>query len=85
MENGAILGDDTVDEAQIASHAAKLVENPSRHEQDGDAPGPCSGDGFPDQRAHRIIARGRSVIVQREHRQFHSENLAGMTCRGQCT
>jgi hypothetical protein len=66
-----VLGNDTVDEMKAANHAAQVVENFSRDEEDDNAPRPCGGNGFSHLRIHHLATGDGAVVIKRDDRQLH--------------
>lgn len=71
MHDGAVLGDDSVDEVQVPSNAPQVLEDTSRHEQDDDAARPRGSNGRPHGGVEHISASDGAVVVDGDHGQFH--------------
>ena len=76
MRDGAVLGDDTVDEMQIAGHATQLVEDPAGHEEHRIAACSRVGNRVAHRWIERLVVRDRTVVVEREHRRLHPDPLS---------
>jgi hypothetical protein len=71
MQDAAVLGDDAVDETQVAGDPAELVENPAGHEQDLDAARPDDGDRVAHVGPDDVVARDGAVVVECQYEELH--------------
>ena len=75
MDNGAVLGNDTIDEVQVTSDPPQFVKNSAGDQQNDAALGP----GLRDRVSHRGIEHATlsdgAVIIERDNRHFHRSLL----------
>ena len=72
VEDGAILGDNDINEMKVAGHAPELVQAASRDDDDRDASCARVGNGIASGRVQPVVLSSRSVVVQRNDPEFHS-------------
>jgi hypothetical protein len=66
MHHGAVLRDYSVHEIEVARDAPQVVEPAAGHEDHGDSAMSCFRDGLEYGAIDAVVARDRSVIIQRQ-------------------
>jgi hypothetical protein len=64
MKDGAVLGDDSVHEVQVAGDPTELAQDTSGHEQDDDASRPGIRNGVAHRWIETIALGDRAVVVE---------------------
>jgi hypothetical protein len=70
-DDGAILRNHGVDQAQVTHEPTQIVKYPSRDNHDGYAVGPDLQDGLSDVGIEDTVLGDRPVIVKRQHTEPH--------------
>ena len=83
MHQRAVFGDYTVHEMEFPGDATKVVEAATCYQHDGNATASRCGDGVEYRRIQPIVASDGAVVIQCEHREFHSvtECWENLRCR----
>ena len=71
VDQSPVLGDDAIDEVEVAGDAAEVVENAAGHEDDCDIAPSRICDSTEHRCVRAIVARDGAVVVQRENCQLH--------------
>ena len=67
VDDGPVLGDDAIDEAEVAGDAAEVIENPAGDEHHRDIAPARICDRAEHGWIRTVVARDRAVVVQRQN------------------